>query len=161
MEKKYKIMTKKKKFLFAVLAILILIQFIRPERNLGKAETENTIFVNAEVGTILQTSCFDCHSNYTNYPWYTNIQPIGWWLNHHVDEGKEELNFSEYESYSLKRKLHKLEEIKEMVEEGEMPLSSYTLIHGDTKLSPEQKEILYTWVTETRLYLSDSTHFKK
>jgi len=161
MEKKYKIMTKKKKFLFAVIAILILIQFIRPERNLGKAETENTIFVNAEVGTILQTSCFDCHSNYTNYPWYTNIQPIGWWLNHHVDEGKEELNFSEYESYSLKRKLHKLEEIKEMVEEGEMPLSSYTLIHGDTKLSPEQKEILYTWVTETRLYLSDSTHLKK
>jgi len=161
MEKKYKIMTKKKKFLFAVIAILILIQFIRPERNLGKAETENTIFVNAEVGTILQTSCFDCHSNYTNYPWYTNIQPIGWWLNHHVDEGKEELNFSEYESYSFKRKLHKLEEIKEMVEEGEMPLSSYTLIHGDTKLSPEQKEILYTWVTETRLYLSDSTHLKK
>ena len=154
-------MTKKKKFLFAVIAILILIQFIRPERNLGKAETENTIFVNAEVGTILQTSCFDCHSNYTNYPWYTNIQPIGWWLNHHVDEGKEELNFSEYESYSLKRKLHKLEEIKEMVEEGEMPLSSYTLIHGDTKLSPEQKEILYTWVTETRFYLSDSTHLKK
>ena len=154
-------MTKKKKFLFVVLAILILIQFIRPERNLGKAETENTIFVNAEVGTILQTSCFDCHSNYTNYPWYTNIQPIGWWLNHHVDEGKEELNFSEFESYSLKRKLHKLEEIKEMVEEGEMPLSSYTLIHGDTKLSPEQKEILYTWVTETRLYLSDSTYLKK
>ncbi len=154
-------MTKKKKFLYVVLAILILIQFIRPERNLGKAETENTIFVNAEVGTILQTSCFDCHSNYTNYPWYTNIQPIGWWLNHHVDEGKEELNFSEFESYSLKRKLHKLEEIKEMVEEGEMPLSSYTLIHGDTKLSPEQKEILYTWVTETRLYLSDATHLKK
>ena len=113
------------------------------------------------MGTILQTSCFDCHSNYTNYPWYTNIQPIGWWLNHHVDEGKEELNFSEFESYSLKRKLHKLEEIKEMVEEGEMPLSSYTLIHGDTKLSPEQKEILYTWVTETRLYLSDSTYLKK
>ena len=154
-------MTKKKKFLYVVLAILILIQFIRPERNLGKAETENTIFVNAEVGTILQTSCFDCHSNYTNYPWYTNIQPIGWWLNHHVDEGKEELNFSEFESYSLKRKLHKLEEIKEMAEEGEMPLSSYTLIHGDTKLSPEQKEILYTWVTETRLYLSDSTYLKK
>ena len=154
-------MTKKKKFLYVVLAILILIQFIRPERNLGKAETENTIFVNAEVGTILQTSCFDCHSNYTNYPWYTNIQPIGWWLNHHVDEGKEELNFSEFESYSLKRKLHKLEEIKEMVEEGEMPLSSYTLIHGDTKLSPQQKEILYTWVTETRLYLSDSTYLKK
>jgi hypothetical protein len=150
-------MTKKKKFFYVVFAILIVIQFIRPERNLGKVETENTIFVNAEVGTILQNSCFDCHSNFTNYPWYTNIQPIGWWLNYHVDEGKDELNFSEFESYSLKRKLHKLEEIKEMVEEGEMPLTSYTIIHGDATLNGEQKQILYKWVTQTRKYLSDTT----
>ena len=150
-------MTKNKKILYVVFAILIVIQFIRPERNLGKVETENTIFVNAEVGTILQNSCFDCHSNFTNYPWYTNIQPIGWWLNYHVDEGKEELNFSEFESYSLKRKLHKLEEIKEMVEEGEMPLTSYTIIHGDATLNGEQKETLYKWVTQTRNYLRDTT----
>lgn len=149
-------MSKKKKILYILLAIVIIIQFIRPERNLGKRETENTIFVSNEVGQILQASCFDCHSNYTVYPWYTNIQPIGWWLNHHVNEGKEELNFSEFEAYSLKRKLHKLEEIKEMVDEGEMPLSSYTLIHGDASLSAEQKEILSKWVVETRKYLSDT-----
>jgi len=149
-------MSKKKKILYILLAVVIIIQFIRPERNLGKRETENTIFVSNEVGQILQTSCFDCHSNYTVYPWYTNIQPIGWWLNHHVNEGKEELNFSEFETYSLKRKLHKLEEIKEMVDEGEMPLSSYTLIHGDASLSAEQKEILSKWVVETRKYLSDT-----
>jgi len=149
-------MSKKKKILFILLAVVIIIQFIRPERNIGKRETENTIFVSNEVGQILQTSCFDCHSNYTVYPWYTNIQPIGWWLNHHVNEGKEELNFSEFETYSLKRKLHKLEEIKEMVDEGEMPLSSYTLIHGDASLSAEQKEILSKWVVETRKYLSDT-----
>ncbi|MBL0330419.1 MAG: heme-binding domain-containing protein [Bacteroidetes bacterium] len=149
-------MSKKKKILYILLSVIIIIQFIRPERNLGKRETENTIFVSNEVGQILQTSCFDCHSNYTVYPWYTNIQPIGWWLNHHVNEGKEELNFSEFEAYSLKRKLHKLEEIKEMVDEGEMPLSSYTLIHGDATLSAEQKEILSKWVVETRKYLSDT-----
>ncbi len=149
-------MTKKKKFLIVLLIIFVIIQFIRPERNLGERETENTIFVTQEVGRILQTSCYDCHSNYTNYPWYTNIQPLGWWMNHHVNEGKEELNFSEYEAYSLKRKLHKLKEIKEQIEEGEMPISSYTIQHGEATLSPEQKEILIKWVDETRNYLSDS-----
>jgi len=149
-------MSKKKKILYVLLIVFVIIQFIRPERNLGKRETENTIFVSTEVGQIIQTSCFDCHSNYTVYPWYTNIQPFGWWMNHHVNEGKDELNFSEFETYSLKRKLHKLEEIKEMIDEGEMPLSSYTLIHGDAKLSLEQKEILSKWVVETRAYLADT-----
>lgn len=154
-------MSKKKKFLIALLIIFVIIQFIRPERNFGDRETENTIFVTQEVGRILQASCYDCHSNGTNYPWYTNIQPVGWWLNHHVDEGKEELNFSEFEAYSLKRKLHKLKEIKEQIEEGEMPVSSYTLMHGDAALSAEQKEILYKWVDETRKYLSDTVSRKK
>ena len=111
-------MSKKKKFFYILIVVFIIIQFIRPERNLGERETENTIFVSNEVGQILQTSCFDCHSNYTNYPWYTHIQPLGLWMNHHVNEGKSELNFSEFESYSLKRKLHKLEEIKEMAREN-------------------------------------------
>ncbi len=149
-------MSKKKKFFYFLLIIFVIIQFIRPERNLGKRETENTIFVSDVVGRILQTSCFDCHSNYTNYPWYTNIQPIGWWMNHHVEEGKDELNFSEFESYSLKRKLHKLKEIKEQVEEGEMPLRSYTLQHGEAKLNSEQKRILIRWVDDTRKYLTDT-----
>ena len=149
-------MSKKKKFLILLVIIFVIIQFIRPERNLGKRETENTIFVSNEVGQILQSSCFDCHSNYTVYPWYTNIQPIGWWLNHHVNEGKDELNFSEFETYSLKRKLHKLEEIKEMVDENEMPLPSYLWIHGDAELSAEQKEVISKWVLETRKYLSDT-----
>jgi hypothetical protein len=153
-------MSKKKKVLIVLLTVFIVIQFIRPERNLGKRETVNTIFVTQEVGQILQTSCFDCHTNGTNYPWYINIQPLDWWMNHHVNEGKEELNFSEFESYSLKRKLHKLEEIKEMVQEGEMPLSSYILMHRDAKLGPEQKEILIKWVDETRAYLSDTIPYK-
>ena len=154
-------MSKKKKFLIALLIIFIIIQFFRPERNLGNRETENTIFVTQEVGRILQTSCYDCHSNGTNYPWYTNIQPIGWWMNHHVNEGKDELNFSEFEAYSLKRKLHKLKEIKEQIEEGEMPLSSYTFQHGDAELTAEQKEILYKWVDETSKYLVDTVARKK
>lgn len=149
-------MTRKKKVLIVLLVIFVLIQFFHPERNSGNRETENTIFVTPEVGNILQTSCYDCHSNYSNYPWYANVQPVAWWLDHHIDEAKEELNFSEFESYSLKRKLHKLEEIKKEIDEGEMPLSSYTLIHNDAKLSPEQKAILLNWVDITHRYLSDT-----
>ena len=149
-------MTRKKKIIYGLVIVLILIQFIRPQRNTGELDTENAIFTSEEVGNVLYTSCYDCHSNNTNYPWYTNIQPVGWWLNHHVNEGKEELNFSEFERYSLKRKLRKLKEIKEQIEKDEMPISSYTLIHSEAKLSPEQKQLLIKWTEETTRYLSDT-----
>ena len=106
-------MSKKKIVLYSFLIIFIGIQFFRPAKNSGETESENEIYGTAEIRDVLKASCYDCHSSNTNYPWYTAIQPVGWWLNHHVDEGKEELNFSEYESYSLKRKLRKLKEIKE------------------------------------------------
>ncbi|MGZ4117789.1 MAG: heme-binding domain-containing protein [Bacteroidia bacterium] len=135
-------------------------QFIRPAKNTGRLDTENAIYSSQKVGALLETACYDCHSNNTNYPWYTNIQPIGWWMNHHVNKGKRELNFSEFESYTLKRKLRKLSKIKKEVEEGDMPLSSYTLIHSEAKLSSDQKELLIKWVDETTEYLSDTIPHK-
>jgi hypothetical protein len=134
-----------KKILLALLAILLLIQFIRPEKNIAETISENEIQTSSDVKNILQTSCYDCHSNHTNYPWYSNIQPIASWLNNHIDEGKDELNFSEFNAYTLKRKLHKLKEIIEQLEENEMPLWSYTLIHSETKLNEEQKHQLIAW----------------
>lgn len=149
-------MSKKKKILYGLLIVLVVIQFIRPARNNGELDNENAIFTSLEVGKVLQTSCFDCHSDKTNYPWYTNIQPLGWWLNNHITEGKRELNFSQFESYSLKRKLKKLKEIREQIQEGEMPLSSYTLIHSYAKLSAEEKDLLIKWTEVTTNYLSDT-----
>jgi hypothetical protein len=138
-----------KKIGIALAAMLVILQFIRPTKNEGTALTEtdiaHTINVPADVQQILETSCYDCHSNHTNYPWYTNIQPIGLWMQHHVDEGKEELNFSEFKTYKLKRQKHKLEEIAEQVNEHEMPLSSYTLIHKNAALTPEQITLLSNW----------------
>lgn len=85
--------------------------------------------------------------------WYENIQPIGWWTANHVSEGKDELNFSEFNTYENKRKAHKLEEIAEMVEEGEMPLKSYLITHGGAKLNEEQKKQLVDWaLTEMRKF---------
>jgi hypothetical protein len=104
--------------------------------------------MSADVENILKASCYDCHSNNTTYPWYFNVQPAGWWLGSHIENGKKEVNFDEFATYSLRRQFKKFKEIREQVEEGEMPLSSYTLIHRSTILSSEQKETVVKWAEE-------------
>lgn len=138
-----------RKILIGLLVALVIIQFIRPERNVASAMSANDIStkytVPDDVNKLLQKACNDCHSNNTVYPWYSNIQPVGWWLQNHVNEGKEELNFSEFATYKNKKAAHKLEEVVELVEEGEMPLESYTIVHKEAKLTNEEKATLVTW----------------
>jgi len=142
-----------KKIMLLLFAALMIIQFFPPEKNTRTGETdivngiEKVLAVPADVHTILETSCYDCHSNDTEYPWYAEVQPVGWWINHHVKEGKAELNFDEFASYSLRRQYRKLEEINEEVKEGEMPLSSYTLIHKNAALTESQKLAIANWVS--------------
>ena len=131
-----------------LLAILVIIQFFRPTRNQSN-ETTNDITkkytVPDTVQAILKTSCYDCHSNNTVYPWYANIQPVAWWLGHHVEEGKDELNFNNFATYRIGRQYRKLEKIVHEVNEGEMPMSSYTLIHGYAKLDEGQRKLVADW----------------
>jgi hypothetical protein len=138
-----------KKILIGLLIILVLIQFIRPARNQSSAQSPNDIIahyiVPGDVQAVLQRACNDCHSNNTTYPWYANVQPFGWWLQNHIDEGKQHLNFSEFGTYNKKKQAHKMEEVSEMVEDDEMPLASYTWIHHDAKLSKEDKDLLLSW----------------
>jgi Haem-binding domain len=145
---------KLKQLLIVLVLVFIIIQFFRPEKNISTGAAPNDITakytVPKNVQQILKTSCYDCHSNNTNYPWYNNIQPVAWWLKNHVDEGKRELNFSEFGTYRIGRQYKKLEEINSEVKEGEMPLSSYTLIHTGAKLSSDQKLAVATWVTSLR-----------
>ena len=144
----------KKGSIIIVLLLLIAVQFVGVEKNQAVADGEHSLFTSGlmpeEVHNILKTSCYDCHSDYTTYPWYSRIQPVGFWLNNHVNEGKHHLNFSQFNTYTLKRKLHKLDEVVETIAENEMPLKSYTWIHGDAKLSDAQNEILKTWVKEVK-----------
>lgn len=98
----------------------------------------------------LQVSCYDCHSNNTKYPWYNKIQPIAWFLEDHIEEGKAELNFNEWDSLSNRRKVSKLRSIIKQVESGEMPLDSYTLIHKDAKFSEAEKEEIISWITQLK-----------
>ena len=155
----------------AIVIILLLAQFLPKNNNnngdaLMPASIETSHKVPGDVAAILKTSCYDCHSNHTTYPWYANIQPISKWLGNHVEEGKGELNFSEFGHYSLRRQFHKLEEISEQVEENEMPLSSYTLIHSDASLNETQKKIISSWVNNLRdsfklVYPADSLQRKR
>lgn len=131
-----------------VLAILVLIQLYRPARNLSNDDTNSVSKkypVPDSVEAILKVSCYDCHSNKTVYPWYANVQPVSAWLTHHVDEGKEHLNFSEFSTYHINKQYRAMHGITKAVKKDEMPLSSYTLIHTYAKLSPEQKTLLYNW----------------
>lgn len=144
----------KKKILKIVVAVLVVIQFFRIDKTTQPVDvTKDFVSLTnppARVVEIIKTSCYDCHSDQTNYPWYTNIAPVSWWIGHHIEEGKEHLNFSNWASYSAKKADHKLEEFYEEVEEGEMPLKSYTFLHGAAKLSEENKEILINWVESLR-----------
>lgn len=142
-------MTKKKKILYGLLVVLVLIQFIRPAKNNAETPSPNSIAkqysVPADVQKSLDVACMDCHSNKTSYPWYSNIQPVGWWLQKHVNDGKRHLNFSEFATYAPKKANHKLEEVIESQHEGWMPLDSYTWIHKDSKLTQQQKDAIVTW----------------
>lgn len=132
-----------------IVAILVIGQFFQPEMNNGSAsgpqDITQAMAVPTDVQQILEKSCYDCHSDHTVYPWYDRVFPVNWWIKDHVDEGKRELNFTHFSTYTEKKKNKKLEEIGEQVEKGEMPLKSYTFIHSDTKLTDAQKKILIDW----------------
>ena len=130
-------------------------QLYQPSPNLdyGKVLPENftkLYYVPMNVQTILKTSCYDCHSNNTNYPWYSNLQPIRFFMDGHINEGKENLNFSEFGNYSRRKKENKLDRIIKQIKSDEMPLNSYTLIHKNAKLTDENKIVLINWMQEIK-----------
>lgn len=102
------------------------------------------------ISTLLQTSCYDCHSNNTSYPWYNKIQPIAWFLENHIADGKEELNFNNWDTYSTRRTNSKLKSIINQIKNNEMPLSSYTLIHKNAKLSTSEKTLVIDYIKKLK-----------
>jgi hypothetical protein len=138
-----------KKIMWVLLASLVIIQFIHPKRNKAEGPQPNYIgnvfAIPAETKTVLAKACNDCHSNNTRYPWYANLQPVHWWLNNHIVDGKKELNYDEYTNKSLRYQFHKMEETIEMVKDGEMPLDSYTWTHKDAKLTDTEKNAIVAW----------------
>ncbi len=151
----------KKKLIIIIGSLFLILQLFPISRNQSKEYSKDISTIEKitpDVKNILQSSCYDCHSNNSIYPIYASIQPIAWWLQHHIDEGKEELNFSEFAGYSPRRRFHKLEEIKEQIVENEMPLYSYTIVHTQAKLSEQQKSILINWVNSTMAKMKADYH---
>jgi len=138
-----------KKVLLGILVGFILIQMIRPKKNDSRNNINHisTVMpVPTEVESILKTSCNDCHSNFTVYPWYSEVAPISWYLASHINDGKEHLNFSEWTVYNKNQKKHIVNNLEEVLEKHNMPLASYLIVHEDAEMSAAQYDALLAWV---------------
>ncbi|MEO6964150.1 MAG: heme-binding domain-containing protein [Puia sp.] len=153
-----------------LLIAFIAIQFFRPERNNSTAMLSTDITrlyaVPQNIQQILQKACTDCHSNNTEYPWYNYIQPMAWFLQDHINEGKKELNYSEFGTYRIARQNKKMDETIKEIKDNDMPLSSYTFMHPSARLTDAEKEILYDWCKSIQenlkaTYPADSLLIKK
>lgn len=148
-----------KKILFAIGIVIIAIQFIQPAHNksgqLTATDISKIIHIPVDVQLVLKNACFDCHSNNTHYPWYSNIEPMGWLMASHIKQGKEELNFSEFGSYSNRRQLSKLSGIANSIKDDIMPLSSYKLMHKNAMLNEKEKMLVINWAQQAKDSLSE------
>lgn len=145
---------KVKSILLGIIGVLLIIQLFQIDKTNPPVRQEEDFITLKQppehIEPILRTVCYDCHSHETTYPWYTSVAPISWWIRHHIDEGREHLNFSTWTQYDAEKQDHKLEECEEEVEEGEMPLKSYTWVHRDAKLSDRQRKELADWFASIR-----------
>lgn len=143
-----------RKILFACAALLLAAQFVRPAKNLSAAAAQGDLLAlhpaPPGVRQLLQVGCYDCHSDHTRYPWYAEVQPIAWWLDQHVRDGKRELNLSRFGELTPKRQASRLEEMVDTISRREMPLRSYTLTHRDAKFTDAQIRELTDWLEALR-----------
>lgn len=147
------------KIILGIVAILVALQLFSPDRTTPTVDSSKDFIATqnppSKLATIIESACYDCHSYQTEYPWYSNVEPLSWWIQYHVDHGREELNFSTWTDYTADRADHKLEEAIEYVENKEMPLPSYTWLHPEADLSDQQREELADWFSELRSQLSE------
>jgi hypothetical protein len=154
-----KIVGKILKWLVIIVGVVFLVaQFKRPARTNPPVDQTQTLEAHtqmtSQVASVLSRSCNDCHSNNTTWPWYTNVAPVSWFIADHVEDGRRQLNFSEWGKGDERRKRKKLEEICDEVRDGAMPLSSYTPLHPQAKLTPEDIKTLCDWTEAERARLA-------
>jgi hypothetical protein len=151
-------MSRTKKILLGLLIAFIAIQFIQPARNKsGRVPPTGSVkafVVPDNVQTLLQGACYDCHSDNTSYPWYSNIQPVAWMMERHIANGKEKLNFSDLGSYTPRKQTSKLTQIANQIKDDEMPISSYKAMHKKANLTIEEKVLIMDWMNKTADSLS-------
>lgn len=136
-----------------LVGVLVLAQLIPVDRSVPAVDASQDflVAVNAptEMASLIKDACYDCHSYETSYPWYAKIAPVSFWIQGHINGGRQHLNFSEWTAYPAKKAAHKLEECYEEVEELHMPMKSYTWLHPEAKLSEAQVGALAQWFQQT------------
>lgn len=142
-----------RRILWGLAALLIVLQFFQIDKTNPETDPSKDFFTLVgdapeDVAYLVKTVCYDCHSHETKYPWYTYIAPINWWIKDHINHGREKLNFSTFGDYPARRAAHKLEECYEEIENGKMPLKSYTWMHTEARLTPQQETLLINWFKE-------------
>lgn len=147
-------MSKRRKVLIVIGLLLLGIQFVPVPRE--NPPVVAAITAPDDVQTLLEGSCFDCHSNQTVWPWYSRVAPVSWLVFRDVKKGRGELNFSEWGEYADRRRDHKLEEIEEKVGEGEMPLKYYLPLHPSARLSETDRQTLIDWAKAERAALESA-----
>lgn len=143
-------MSKKRKIYLGILALLIIIQFFGIDKTPPPTVAGND-YIELEkppqqVATLLKNACYDCHSHQTKFPWYTNIQPLGWWIRGHIRGGRINLNFSEWGTYDGKKRAYKTEEMVEEIMDKHMPLKSYTWLHPEAIMTDEDRKAVVDWL---------------
>ena len=137
-----------------LIVVFVGIQFIPTKRNQSNSISASDFMVvynvPQQIETKIKVSCYNCHSNNTQYPWYNKIQPLSWFMEKHIEEGKAEFNFSVFGDYSVRRQKSKLKSTVSQIKDDEMPMSSYTLFHRDAKLSESDKELITEWFLHLR-----------
>ena len=134
---------------YAALAIAVLIQFIRPAQTNPSVNPHNEISavvpMNPNVTSILNRSCNDCHSNNTSWPWYSKVAPVSWLVTRDVNEGRRELNLSEWGTYAPQRRSKLLAKMCTEAREGEMPMLAYSVMHPKARLTTSDIQALCSW----------------
>ena len=143
----------RKKILFGLGAVVVAMQFFRPSKNIARDPSSDgskigQFFAPQDVQNILQAACYDCHSGSTRYPWYAEIEPVGWWLADHVIDGKAVLDFSNFRALSAREASRLLDACVDAINHDTMPPASYRLMHADARLSNEQKTLLTAWLQD-------------
>lgn len=131
---------------------LIVIQFFPTMENIQNNVPSTDLIQHraapSHVATLVHNACYDCHSNNTQYPWYDRIQPFAWVLESHIIDAKHNLNFNEFETYDRDKQKKKLQAMRKMIQENKMPLSSYKMMHAESRLSSEEKKTVIDWIED-------------
>lgn len=127
------------------LVVFLALQFVPVDRD--NPPVALNVDAPVEVEAILRRACYDCHSHETRWPWYSRVAPLSWWIAEHVEHGRGDLNFSQWPTFDFVEQGIALEDIEQQIRRGEMPLSSYLILHPEARLSDEDRKRLLDWAS--------------